>query len=204
MQNIIGEKNTVYILTKFEGGIQLKERKEKKVIKREKVYIEKLQQIINMYTNFQFEKDDFLIIFFIWELKIFKELLKTYPENERIVLKGESNRKLQKYSSRENKRLGGYFCIEKEKGSSSFLKKMNFLLEYSQYIEIEFVRFYNHHFSDIINAYRLVEISKEKKTIIKYLELTGEYKKIYLIELLQLLYLKGFYDLFKLYIYLKI
>lgn len=148
MENINREKEYNWVLVN-EGKIKIKGVKKRISLREEKKKLQRGEILNNKVLNLKFENEEFMIGFLIWEIKPFKLLMKTYPEKERLKLRGISNKKLQRYKKRDNKSLGGYYCIEESKNIEEFEKKLKFLLNYNQYIEIEFIRLYNYKFNVI-------------------------------------------------------
>lgn len=204
-KNIIGENN-IKFFTKTENkiiGFELDRVQKVKPFKtRQK--IKHCVDFCDKIMSYKFMNAQFLIVFLIWEIKSFKLLLKTYSEVDRLELKGISNRKLQKYENRPNIKLGGFFCIEEVTTLNDFITKLNFLIDYNEFVELEFIRFYNYRFTNVQSIFGLIMLSKEIKSICIYIE-----KKVNL----EFLYLCWFFaascwflylNYFKLVEYLKI
>lgn len=146
----------------------------------------------------------FLIVFLIWEIKSFKLLLKTYSEVDRLELKGISNRKLQKYENRPNIKLGGFFCIEEVATLNDFITKLNFLIDYNEFVELEFIRFYNYRFTNVQSIFGLIMLSKEIKSICIYIEKKFNLEFLYLCWFFAASCWFLYLNYFKLFEYLKI
>lgn len=188
MENMKLEKDYRWIFINDEN-IKIKRiKKFTSLIEEKKKYIK--GEILNdKILNLKFENENFMLGFFIWEIKPFKLLMKTYPEEERLKLKGLSSKKLQKFKNRDNKSIGGYFCIEEVDTMEKFESKLKFLLEYNQYIEIDFIRIYKYRFNGIKKAYQMLDEGKKKMNIIKELEKKLEEEKKSIVFLIYYLYL---------------
>lgn len=204
-KNIIGENN-IKFFTKSENkiiGFKLDRIQKIKPYKKNHK-IKECVDFCDKIMSYKFMNANFLIVFLVWEIKSFKLLLKTYPEIERLELKGISNRKLQKYENRPNIKLGGFFCIEEVTTLNEFIKKLNFLINYNEFVELEFIRFYNYRFTSVHSIFGLVMLSKEMKSICIYLEKKINLEFLYLCWLFAASSWCLYLNYLKLFEYLKI